>query len=293
MVLNALNRLHPAVAFGFFTAVILLAVLGNHPSYQAIGLAAAVANYIALKGRSSVKTLAALVVAFCALALINPLFVPQGETVLFTYAGSRPYTLQAVAYGASTATLFVTVVLWFGCFNAVLSSEKLTFLFGKAAPAITLTLTMVLRLVPLYQRKARQIATARRCVGLSAWEGPLPQRIRSGSAELSALATWGLEGAIVTADSMRSRGFGTGARTNYARYRLTAPSVAFAVAGGLLFAVALTGAVNAGATMFVPTFHTAPLEGASLAGLWAYGLLGGLPLLTGGWEAARWHVTNQ
>ena len=142
------------------------------------------------------------------LTAINPLFNTLGDTVLFTYLGARPFTLEALAYGASTATMFVSVMLWFACYAQVMSTDKFTYLFGRRAPALTLVLTMTLRLVPSYGRKARQISTARRCVGLSMTQGSVRERARDGASLLSALTSWALEGAVTTADSMRSRGYG-------------------------------------------------------------------------------------
>lgn len=195
--------------------------------------------------------------------------------------------------GASTAAMLVGALLWFGCFNRVLTSEKLTFLFGKLAPSLTLVLTMVLRLVPLYQRKARQISAARRCVGLSVWEGPAMGRIRSGAAELSALTTWGLEGAIVTADSMRSRGFGSGPRTSFASYRFTARDVALAAVLAVLLAAAGAAAATAGDTRFLPAFAFAPLSPVQVVGLVAWGSFSLMPALVYGEEALRWRAASR
>ncbi len=287
------QRLHPAVAFAFFAAALLLTVLVAHPAFQVVGLAGAIISYLSFAGRSGLRSLAALAAAFCLLTLANPLFIPQGQTVLFTYLGQRPYTLQGLAMGASTAAMLVTALLWFGCFNRVVTSEKLTFLFGRLAPSLTLMLTMVLRLVPLYQRKARQISAARRCVGLSAWEGPATARIRSGAAELSALTTWGLEGAIVTADSMRSRGFGSGPRTPFATYPFTGRDIALAALLTVLLVAAGAAAATVGETRFLPAFAFAPLSPVQTVGLLAWGLFSLMPALVNGREALQWRIISR
>ena len=206
---DAFSTHHPAVTLTFFVGVIVLCVLVQQPIVQAVGLMGAVLYYLCLRGRNAWRLLVAMALALVMLAAINPLFNTLGDTVLFTYLGTRPYTLEALAYGASTATMFVSVMLWFACYAQVMSTDKFTYLFGRRAPALTLVLTMTLRLVPSYARKARQISTARRCVGLSMTQGSVRERARDGASLLSALTSWALEGAVTTADSMRSRGYGT------------------------------------------------------------------------------------
>lgn len=205
---DAFSTHHPAVTLTFFVGVIVLCVLVQQPVVQAVGLMGAMLYYLCLRGRDAGRLLAAMALALVVLAAINPLFNTLGDTALFTYLGARPYTLEALAYGASTATMFVSVMLWFVCYAQVMSTDKFTYLFGRRAPALTLVLTMTLRLVPSYGRKARQISTARRCVGLSMTQGSVRERARDGASLLSALTSWALEGAVTTADSMRSRGYG-------------------------------------------------------------------------------------
>lgn len=196
----------------FFVSVIVLCVLVQQPIVQAVGLMGAVLYYLCLRRRDAWRLLVAMMLALVVLAAINPLFNTLGDTVLFTYLGTRPYTLEALAYGASTAVMFVSVMLWFACYAQVMSTDKFTYLFGRRAPALTLVLTMTLRLVPSYVRKARQISTARRCAGLSMTQGSMRERARDGASLLSALTSWALEGAVTTADSMRSRGYGSRAK---------------------------------------------------------------------------------
>lgn len=208
---DAFSTHHPAVTLVFFAGVIVLCVLVQQPALQAVGFAGGAVYYLCLRGRDAWRLLLGLMVAFVVLTAINPLFNTLGDTVLFAYLGGRPYTLEALAYGASTACMFASVMVWFACYARVMSTDKFTYLFGNRAPALTLVLTMTLRLVPAYGRKARQISTARRCAGLSMGAGSLRRRARDGASLLSALTTWALEGAVTTADSMRSRGYGTAA----------------------------------------------------------------------------------
>ncbi len=199
---------HPALTFGFFLCAIVLSVVVQHPLWLGVCIVCSAALYLCVRGRAAGKMIALMAVVFCLLAAVNPLFNTMGNTVLFTYLHDRPYTLEALLFGMQTAGMFVSIILWFASFNRVVSSDQLTSLFGGLAPSITLVLTMILRLIPAYTRKAKQISEARACVGLSVSVGSLRDRGRDGMATLSALTTWALESSVTTADSMRSRGYG-------------------------------------------------------------------------------------
>lgn len=229
---------------GFFVGALILCALAQHPLFQVAGFAGAVALYLSLKGRAGWKLVGGMCALMVVLAFVNPLFNTQGHTVLFTYFGGRAYTLQGLAYGASTALMFASILMLFASYTIVMTSDKFTYLFGAFAPAFTLVLTMVLRLVPNYLAKASKVANARRCIGRSPGGGGLRHRIQASASVLSALVSWALEGAVVTADSMRSRGYGTGKRTSYARYRFSARDGLLAVVLAVPFAFCLAYLVS-------------------------------------------------
>lgn len=156
---------------------------------------------------------------FFVVSFLNPVFNPYGDTVLFCYWGGRNYTLEALLYGIALAAMLITVLMWFASYNEIMTSDKFLYCFGWITPSISLVLTMILRYVPAYERKTKQIYSARKCIGKNAGEGNAREKIQQGLILLSALSSWALEGGIVTGDSMRSRGYGVGKRSYYAWYR--------------------------------------------------------------------------
>lgn len=292
---DAFSMHHPAVTLTFFVGVIVLCVLVQQPVMQAIGLAGGALYWLCLRGRDAWRLLAGLALAFVVLVAVNPLFNTLGDTVLLTYLGGRPYTLEALAYGASTAAMFASVMLWFACYARVMSTDKFTYLFGGRAPALTLVLTMTLRLVPGYARKARQISTARRCVGLTVTDGSLRSRVRDGASLLSALVTWALEGAVVTADSMRSRGYGTARgrrRARYAQYRLGVRDAIVLVVMGVCIIMTCTAlATGALAVSYVPAIDVPALDLLGVTALVSFGVLALLPTAIDAREAIAWRCS--
>ena len=285
---------HPAVSFGYFMAVILLSVMLLHPVYLLLSLAGAAAYLLALRGRRAVPLLLGMVPLFLVITalspLLNPLKDPQGGHVVCMLFG-RYITWELLCNGAMLSAMFLAMVLWFLCYSHVMTGDKFTTLFAPLLPALSLLLVMVLRLVPAYGRKAKQIITARQCIGLGG-SGGKGQALRGAMANLSALTAWALEGAIVTADSMRSRGYGAAKRTNFRLYR-------FSLSDGLLLALmaALAAVTAAAAAMgyaraeFVPAVYIAgsnTLLGAAGLITWAVLLL--LPTILHLWEDMTWRI---
>lgn len=291
---SVFSSLHPAIAFAFFAFAIALGMFVRHPAFQAVAVACSAACYLSIRGRAGGGAVVAMVPLFAALAVLNPLFNPMGDTVLFTYAGGRAYTWEAFAFGMSTGAMFTSMLLWFFSYSVVMTSDKFSYLFGGVAPALTLVLTMALRLIPTYQRRMSQLATARSCVGkgLGADGGGLLARVAAAGTLVSALATWAFEGAVTTSDSMRSRGYGSGPRTQFPSYRFDARDRALLAAMMLLAAVVL-GCVLAGAAdvAYLPAIVIPEFGPLAAAGLASYAAFLALPLIVNAKEALAWRIS--
>ena len=287
---DAFSNRHPAVNFAFFLAVICCAVVIQHPAYLALGIFSGAAYYLLLHGRKGLRGIAGMLPIFLILSLLNPLFNTYGAHILFHIFG-RPYTLEALLYGFAIGGVFLEMLLWFGCYNAVLTSDKFTALFGNLIPALSLLLVMVLRLIPSFLRKAAQLAGARKSIGKGAAEGDTAkEKLTDGMAILGALTSWALEGSIVTADSMRSRGYGTARRSSFQIYRMTGEDLRLLTWMGLLLAaLILLGNTHAD---FTPVLEIAPVRGRNTLGLVAYGAFALLPAALHTKEAIAWHISR-
>ncbi len=153
-------------------------------------------------------------------ALVNPLFNPRGVTVLTYLPGGNPLTLESIVYGLAAAGMLAAVVFWFRCYNAVMTSDKFIYLFGRIIPSLSLILSMTLRFVPRFRAQLRTVTEAQRCIGRDVSEGPVVRRCKNAGAILSIMLTWSLENAVETADSMKSRGYGLLGRTAFSLYTL-------------------------------------------------------------------------
>lgn len=286
---DAFSKRHPAVNFVFFACAIICTVVIQHPAYLLAGVLCGGIYYLLLHGRAGLKIVLGLLPVFLVLTGMNPLFNTYGNTVLFRYFG-RPYTLEALLYGGAIAAIFVEMMLWFGCYNTVLTSDKFTSLFGNLIPALSLLLVMVLRMIPNLMRKASQISGARSAIGKgTAEQDTTKEKLAEGMTVLGTLTSWALEGSVVTADSMRSRGYGSGKRSSFMIYTMTA------LDWGLLSIqiLLLAGMVMLGdrTAAFTLELYIAPISGKNLPGLVCYLCYLLIPIALHIKEAVQWHIS--
>ena len=211
---------HPIVNFLYFGFVLAFAMIYTHPVCLGLSFLCGFIYSVYLNGRKAVRfTLLYMLPALVFAALLNPALNHEGATILAYLPDGNPLTLESVMYGVAAAAMLVAVVTWFACFNAVVTSDKIVYLFGRIIPALSLIFAMALRFVPRFKAQIKVISDAQKCVGRDVSNGNLLQKAKHGITILSIMATWALENAIEGADSMKSRGYGLPGRTAFTIYR--------------------------------------------------------------------------
>ena len=286
---DAFSKCHPAVNFIFFLGAIVLSVVIQHPVYLLVGALTGAVYYLLLWGKKGWKLLLGLLPLFVILTAINPLFNTQGQTVL-CYVFRRPYTLEALLYGGALSSMLVIMLLWFGCYNKVMTSDKFTSLFGSLIPSISLLLVMVLRLIPNFIKKTKQITGARKSIGMGAGKNAtIKEKVQGGATVLGAMTTWALEGSIVTGDSMRARGYGSAKRTSFMIYRMNASQwILLSVIAALLGLSVTALILGQGTAEFGATVCVAPLSWGAAA--YTCYLL--IPIFLHVKEVIAWHISK-
>ncbi|MBQ0058382.1 MAG: energy-coupling factor transporter transmembrane protein EcfT [Lachnospiraceae bacterium] len=283
---DTFSTYNPILNFAYFIGAIGLGMIFMHPLFLVVNLVGAFAYALTQDPKKVKKLMPLVVIMFTLITLINPLLNTNGKTVLFTWLHGRPYTLESMCWGMVTGSMFAAIIIWFAAYNHVMTSDKFVYLFGKVVPSISLVLTMILRLIPNFQKKANQIMAARASIGMT------EKNMENVSAVFSALTGWALEGGIVTADSMRARGYGSGNRTTFSIYRFDKRDVAMLVAMFVLISGCVVCALMGGAEVtFVPDIQTAPITNMATAlGIICYGLFLLIPIVLNTVEALRWHI---
>jgi energy-coupling factor transport system permease protein len=289
---DAFSGYHPVINMLYFTLVIAFGMIFTHPVCLLLSFLCAFSYSVYLNGKKALRQgLLFLLPMLIFAALVNPAFNHQGGTILAYLPSGNPLTLESLAYGGAAAILLITVISWFSCFNAVMTSDKFVYLFGRVIPALSLILAMALRFAPRFKAQLKVISNAQKCIGRDVSNGNPLQKAKHGIKILSILVTWALENAIETADSMKSRGYGLPGRTAFSIYRFDrrdARALAFVLACG---AYILAGAVSGGLYFrYFPTARGVWSGAYTLSLFAAYLALGAMPLILNTLEDRHWKV---
>ena len=287
---DAFSRRHPAVNLMFFAASAIFAMMFDHPVFIGISFSAALAYAVKLKGKAALKMF------FCALlpllifvVLINTIFAGYGVTVLYTFASGKRITLESAVCGGVTGSLVVTMLLWFACFNEVVTEDKFMYAFGGRMPNTALMLLMVFRFVPLYKRQLSETLSARRAAGLAQSSGRAAE-LKNACAAVSGVITRALENAIETADSMKSRGYGSGRRTSYSRFTFSPADAVMIIEILVLSAVIAAGKLSGFAeASYNPIIEIGGFSAMLAVSAAAYAIFCFFPIIYDFAEDIRWN----
>ena len=241
------SRYHPVVNLIFYLLVLGTTMFQMSVGLVFISLFSAVVYYFMLKKTEGLKYCAVVVGIIIVSAIINPLFSHKGGTLLFYLFTGNPVTLESIIYGLISAIIIGAMLLWFSTFNQVMGVERILGAIGKVLPNVSLLITMIMRFIPQYTRHQRKVSMVNKVNKRNYGEkinllnrektekenviearkrqkkknciDKIIDSIKEGSRTFSITTTWALENSIYTADSMKSRGFGTGRRTNYSNYK--------------------------------------------------------------------------
>lgn len=280
---------HPIINFTYFCLVIAFSMIFLHPILMLISFTAAFAYSVYLNGKGAVKfNLAFVLPMMLVAAIVNPLFNHSGMTILY-YFRDNPITLESIFYGLATGFMFGSVIIWFSCYNAVITSDKFIYIFGKIIPAMSLVFAMILRFIPKFKAQIKIVSNGQKCIGRDITNGNLTQRISHGIKIVSIMITWALENGIDTADSMRARGYGLPGRTSFSIFRFDSRDKIMGAAAVVTLVVFVFAAATGENTMqFFPYIKMSAPSTVGILGYLAYSLLCFGPLMIDWADRLRW-----
>lgn len=210
---------HPLVNVLFFISIIAFGMLLRHPVYLVISFISSTAYYLKLSGKDGRKTVFRFLLPMLLfVVIINSFFNHYGVTTLFILPSGNNFTFEALVMGIVSGITVVSVIQWFFCCNEVVTEDKFMHIFGRILPKGALVVSMILRFVPLYRRRYKEISQARKCMGLNGTDSFIC-KMKNTFKNIGILVSWSFENAIETADSMKSRGYGLKGRTYYSRFQ--------------------------------------------------------------------------
>ena len=210
---------HPLVNVLFFISIIAFGMLLRHPVYLVISFISSTAYYLKLSGKDGRKTVFRFLLPMLLfVVIINSFFNHYGVTTLFILPSGNNFTFEALVMGIVSGITVVSVIQWFFCCNEVVTEDKFMHIFGRILPKGALVVSMILRFIPLYRRRYKEISQARKCIGLNGTDSFIC-KMKNTFKNIGILVSWSFENAIETADSMKARGYGLKGRTYYSRFQ--------------------------------------------------------------------------
>lgn len=290
---DAFSRYHPLVNFLYFALVLVFSMVLMHPVCLCISFSCAIAYALILKGSKALGELKFIVPMVLLAALVNPAFNHAGETILCYLPTGNPLTLESILYGLAAGGMLAAVMTWFLSYNAVITSDKFVYLFGRIIPALSLVLSMTLRFVPRFKQQFDTVRQSQLCIGRDVSTGSVWQRVRRAVTIFSIMVTWALENAIETADSMRGRGYGLKGRTAFSLYRMEGRDKLALLWLGFCGIFLLWGILSGGLKWwYFPSLQGVSAEPVSLSLYVVYLALCLTPIIIDGKEARVWRSSQ-
>ena len=281
-------KYHPIVILLFFFGVTSITLLSMHPVYLVISFGVACPLYVSMIKTWLGKSLLIYGSLFFSIALVNPLISQEGDQILFTL-GSRVITLEAVCYGMVIAVMLIAVLLWFSCYNEIMTADKFLDVFGKLVPTFALTVIITLRLVPRFQQQLQKIVVAQKAIGLDYRTGSIRDRLLCIVRMLSILMTWALENAVETADVMKARGYGLPGKSTFSNYTFHNRDRLFLFIFSVLFLINVVGFIRGTAQFtFYPTLSALTFSEEGIISVISFLMLCSLPVVVEIKERMKW-----
>jgi len=220
---------HPAVVFIYICSAIVSAMMSYAPVYVAISLLCASLCSVYFNGaKKYLRALLLLLPLLLLLIILTPLTNSRGATAIIDLRFTT-VTAEAIIFGLCMGGMLISVFIWFQCYQKLITNDKFLFLFGRIAPTSSLIVSMIIKFIPVTGEKLRAIREAGKALSPANISGKddkqksagMLAKMRRGTRMISILMSRCLEDSIETADSMRSRGYGTRRRTVFGAQRFT------------------------------------------------------------------------
>lgn len=281
------ENLHPICILIYFVAVIGLTLVCFHPVMLVVSLVGAFSFLLRLKGgKGAGQQFRFVIPMFLLVAVANPLINHRGVTLLGMFL-NQWITLEAIAYGITAGLSLAALILWFGCYSEVMTSEKFLYLFGKIAPSSALLISMALQLVPKLNRQLTEIKESQEMLrpAKKNFAGKLGTAIR----HTSTLVGWSLEGAVEQTDSMKARGYGLKRRTTFHLFHFDSRDFRFLCGVLMLSGICVIArAFGHGHMEFYPRMDAVITGESGIVLYFLFGVLAFLPAILEGKEALVW-----
>lgn len=271
---------HPVINLIYFVSMFVFTIYFKQPVFLAISFLSSFIYSVKLNGKRALIFNIILLPFIGAYSLWYSYYNHFGVTNLRRNFIGNQITLESLVYGIVIGIIIATVIMWFSCVHAVVSSDKIIYLFGRISPKLSLFFSIILRTVPRIKARAKKINIAQKAIGRGANQGNILRRICNSIRILSMIITWTLENFVESSDSMRSRGYTLKGRTAFSIYRFDNRDRAFVITVFWCMTVILMGILfDQTNVMYNPEIIMNPITPMSFIFYFVYGFYCLLPMI--------------
>jgi energy-coupling factor transport system permease protein len=259
---SPLHAARAAAASAWCVVLASVALSLEHPILLVMLLALVVAAAAGARVATPVLRTLALALPFAVvIALINPLVVRDGLTVIARLGtvpvfGQLDVTAEATAYGGVLALRALVVIGCFALHSAAVDPDDLLRAFRRLSFRSALTAALATRMVPVLARDGRRLYEAQRCLAGE----PAPRR-----AVVRAVAAGALDRAVDVAATLEVRGYGAARRAPRSPRPWSRHDLAFAASAIALAAIGVAVQVRGWERFSAYPTLSAPVSAGVLA----------------------------
>ncbi|MDR2874004.1 MAG: energy-coupling factor transporter transmembrane protein EcfT [Methanobrevibacter sp.] len=222
-----ITKLHPITYILYYVILTVFAFLFTNP-YYSLSLGIFIIILIKIQGipKGFKVAVKGFMIMGISITIINSLISYKGDTKLLHLFGNNFMTFEAIMYGIVVAFSLILMFLVFSSFNQVVSYQELLYIFSKKFPVVSLIMIMALRFVPMLSTRLEEIIKLQSFENKHLKKG-FVNKIKGLANSLVTMISWALEESMITAKSMKSRGYKTAKRTSYLSYKINRIDIIF------------------------------------------------------------------
>ncbi|WP_297899771.1 energy-coupling factor transporter transmembrane component T [Methanobrevibacter sp.] len=247
-----LNTINPGVISFYYIILIIFALIFNN-IYYLISLLIFIIVLIYLQGKKGeiATTLKYFIPMSLIIIILNPLFSNVGTTKIYIFSNYF-ITLESLVYGLLMAFSLLIILLLFLSFNEYVDYQKILYLSSNHFPTVSMIGVMAMRFIPLLNYRLGEVNKIfnfnydnlalndtnnydrinscnnntnmynnghNKIIRNRKIRNKINKVSKMGSM-LAIVISWSLEESMLTAKSMRARGYGITKRTSYLKYNI-------------------------------------------------------------------------
>ncbi|MDR3290645.1 MAG: energy-coupling factor transporter transmembrane protein EcfT [Methanobrevibacter sp.] len=215
-----LTKIHPIVYIIYYLILMLFAFIFINPYYM-LTFFICIFVLISLQGikKEFISTIKGFIMMGCVIAIINPLTSRQGLTRIYLW-NDFFITYESVIYGIIMALSLILVLLVFTSFNKSISYQDMLYVFSKKFPTIAMIMIMALRFIPLFSYRIEEINKLNNFENKNMTKKGFVNKVKNVANVMTIMISWAFEESMITAKSMKARGYNTSKRTSYLYYKI-------------------------------------------------------------------------